>query len=89
MLLPVAALAGNLLLAGVQTAVLALVRCFAGGAALASLAAEVFPKSFKEDSFTTRIAAATGLILAPSTTRAQTPGLQITVLKAYPRRRDA
>ena len=63
-LLSVAALAGNLLLAGVPTAGLALIRCFAGGAVVASLATEVFPKAFKEDSFATGIAAATGLILA-------------------------
>ncbi|MBX7450880.1 zinc transporter [Mycolicibacterium sp. 3033] len=63
-LLSVAALAGNLLLAGVPAAALALIRCFAGGAVVASLATEVFPKAFKEDSYTTGVAAAGGLILA-------------------------
>jgi len=63
-LLSVAALAGNFLLAGVPTGVLGLIRCFAGGAVVASLATEVFPKAFKEDSYLTGIAAALGLIMA-------------------------
>ncbi|MHA0288748.1 ZIP family metal transporter [Mycobacterium sp. C3-094] len=63
-LLSVAALGGNLLLAGVPAAALALIRCFAGGAVVASLATEVFPKAFKQDSYTTGVAAAGGLILA-------------------------
>ncbi|MFZ0835716.1 MAG: zinc transporter [Mycobacterium sp.] len=63
-LLSLAALAGNFFLAGVPPEILALVRCFAGGAVVASLATEVFPKAFKEDSFVAGIAAATGLIMA-------------------------
>ncbi len=63
-LLSVAALAGNLLLSGVPDTALALIRCFAGGAVVASLATEVFPKAFKEDSYTTGIATALGLVLA-------------------------
>ena len=63
-LLSAAALAGNLLFAGVPDAALGLIRCVAGGAVAASLATEVFPKAFKEDSYTTGIATALGLVLA-------------------------
>jgi len=63
-LLSAAALAGNLLFAGVPDAALGLIRCVAGGAFAASLATEVFPKAFKEDSYTTGIATALGLVLA-------------------------
>ncbi len=63
-LLSAAALAGNLLLAGVAPAALALIRCVAGGAVVASLGTEVFPKAFKEVSYTTGIATALGLVLA-------------------------
>ncbi len=63
-LLSVAALAGNLLLAGVPDTALGLIRSFAGGAVTASLATEVFPKAFKEDSYTTGVATALGLVLA-------------------------
>ncbi len=63
-LLSAAALVGNFLLSGVQDEVLALIRCFAGGAVVASLAVEVFPKAFNEDSYMAGIAAATGLVAA-------------------------
>ena len=63
-LLSAAALAGNFFLAGVPEATLALIRCFAGGAVVASLATEVFPKAFKEDSYLAGIATTLGLILA-------------------------
>lgn len=63
-LLSLAALAGNLLLSGVPEAPLGLIRCLAGGAVAASLATEVFPKAFKEDSYTTGFATALGLVLA-------------------------
>lgn len=63
-LLSVAALAGYLLLEGTPDAVLGAVRCFAAGAVVASLATEVFPKAFKEESYTTGIAAAIGLVTA-------------------------
>ncbi len=63
-LLSAAALAGNYFLPGVPKAALALIRCFAGGAVVASLATEVFPKAFKEDSYWAGIATAIGLILA-------------------------
>ena len=50
--------------AGRRAGPLALVRAFAGGAVVASLATEVYPKAFKEDSFATGLAAALGLVLA-------------------------
>lgn len=59
-----AALPGNILLSGVPQAPLGLIRCLAGGAVAASLATEVFPKAFKEDSYTTGFATALGLVLA-------------------------
>lgn len=63
-LLAAAACVGYFLLEPVPTDALALVRCFAGGAVVASLATEVFPGAFREDSYHTGIAAATGLVLA-------------------------
>ncbi|MCH2488047.1 MAG: zinc transporter [Erythrobacter sp.] len=63
-LLSAAAIAGNLLLAGVGEGTLAVIRCFAAGAVVASLATEVFPKAFKEDRYMTGIATALGVILA-------------------------
>ncbi len=63
-LLSAAALAGNLLLPGVPKDALALIRCFAGGAVVASLAIEVFPKAFKEDGYWAGFATSIGLILA-------------------------
>ena len=63
-LLSVAAIAGNLLLAGANEHALAAIRCFAAGAVIASLATEVFPKAFKEDRYWTGIATALGAILA-------------------------
>ena len=63
-LLSAAAIAGNLLRAGVGEGTLAVIRCFAAGAVVASLATEVFPKAFKEDRYMTGIATALGVILA-------------------------
>jgi len=63
-LLSAAALAGNLLLEGASPDLLAVVRCFAAGAVVASLATEVFPKAFKEDSYVAGVATAVGLIVA-------------------------
>ncbi len=63
-LLSVAALAGNLLLSGVPDATLAWIRCFAAGAIVASLATEVFPKAFKDDSYAAGVATSVGLVLA-------------------------
>lgn len=64
LLLSAAALVGYLFLEGVPEARLNLIRCFAGGAVVASLALEVFPKAFKEDRYWAGIAAAIGLVLA-------------------------
>lgn len=63
-LLSAAALASNLLLEGASADLLAVVRCFAAGAVVASLATEVFPKAFKEDSYFAGVATAIGLIVA-------------------------
>lgn len=63
-LLSAAALAGNFLLPGVPKDVLALIRCFAGGTVVASLATEVFPKAFEKDAYWAGIATSIGLILA-------------------------
>ncbi len=64
LLLSLAAFIGNWLLADVGEDTLAYIRCFAGGAVVASLAIEVFPKAFKNDQYWTGVAAALGLILA-------------------------
>ncbi|TPG15256.1 ZIP family metal transporter [Sphingomonas oligophenolica] len=64
LLLSVAAIAGNLLLAGVAPEYLAAIRCFAAGAVIASLATAVFPKAYREESYTTGLATALGLLLA-------------------------
>lgn len=63
-LLAVTSLLGNLFLAGAADPILALVRCFAGGAVAASLAIEVFPKAFRKDSYLAGPATVAGLILA-------------------------
>lgn len=64
LILSAASLAGYYLLGGVAESVLALIRCFAGGAVTASLATEVFPKAFRKDSYWAGIATAIGLVLA-------------------------
>jgi len=63
-LLSGAALIGYFFLENVAQDTLDLIRCFAGGAVVASLAIEVFPKAFKEDKYWVGIATAIGLILA-------------------------
>lgn len=63
-LLAVAALVGNIALAGAHVDILAAIRCVAAGAVVASLATEVFPKAFKEDHHIAGIATALGLIIA-------------------------
>ncbi len=63
-LLTAAALAGNLLLGGASDSTLGLIRSFAGGAVVGSLAIEVFPKAFKESGYSTGIAVALGPVLA-------------------------
>ena len=64
LLLSAAAIAGNLLLENVGTEYLAAIRCFAAGAVIASLATAVFPKAYREDSYTTGVATALGPLLA-------------------------
>ena len=63
-LLSAAALAGNLFLSDAPKTALALIRCVAGGAVVASLAIEVFPKAFKDDRYFSGLATALGLVLA-------------------------
>ncbi|WP_226635516.1 ZIP family metal transporter [Brevundimonas poindexterae] len=63
-LLSAAAVAGNLLLGGVGDTWLAVLRCVAAGAVIASLATAVFPKAYREGSYSAGIATAVGLLLA-------------------------
>lgn len=63
-LLSIAAVMGNLLLSGVGESWLAIIRCIAAGAVVASLATEVFPKAYNEDRQWAGIATAIGVILA-------------------------
>ncbi|HEU5036867.1 MAG TPA: hypothetical protein VFT70_07675 [Nocardioides sp.] len=63
-LLSAAALAGNLLMGGASESTLGLIRCFAGGAVVGSLAIEVFPKAFRESGYSTGLAVALGLVMA-------------------------
>lgn len=64
LLLSAAAIVGNIALEGVGEEVLAVIRCFAAGAVVASLATEVFPKAYKEDAHWAGVATALGVILA-------------------------
>lgn len=63
-LLSVAAIAGNLLLADVGEGTLGFIRCVAAGAVVASLATEVFPQGFRNDHHMAGIATALGLLAA-------------------------
>lgn len=63
-LLAGAALAGNILLADAPQEPLALIKCFAAGAVVASLATEVFPKAFKLDRYQAGVAVTLGLLAA-------------------------
>jgi zinc transporter, ZIP family len=63
-ILSIAAIVGNIALEGVSEHVLAVVRCFAAGAVVASLATEVFPKAFKDDHHLAGVATALGVVLA-------------------------
>lgn len=63
-LLSGAAILGNVMLDGASEHLLAFIRCFAAGAVIASLATEVFPQAFKEDSHLAGVATAFGAILA-------------------------
>lgn len=62
--LSVAAILGNVLLAGVAPQWLSFIRCLAAGAVVASLATEVFPKAFRQDHHLAGLATAMGLVLA-------------------------
>ncbi|SMX45223.1 ZIP family metal transporter [Actibacterium lipolyticum] len=59
-----AALVGEWAFAGVAPETIALTRCFAAGAVVASLATEVFPRAFNENHHLSGVAVAVGLILA-------------------------
>ncbi len=63
-ILGLAALAGNLFLAGASNSVLSIIRALAAGAVIASLATEVFPQAFREGRFEVGIATALGLVAA-------------------------
>jgi len=63
-LLSAAAIAGNLLLSDAAPETLAMIRSFAAGAVVASLATEVFPEAFREDRQATGLAAALGVVVA-------------------------
>jgi ZIP family zinc transporter len=63
-LLAVAALVGYFFLEGVAPAWLAAIRCFAGGAVVASLATEVLPQAFRKDGYAAGVATAIGAALA-------------------------
>jgi ZIP family zinc transporter len=64
LLLSAAAIIGNLALEGVGEHWLAVIRCFAAGAVVASLATEVFPKAYREDHHLAGVATALGVVLA-------------------------
>jgi len=63
-ILSIAAIVGNLALAGANEHLLAVIRCFAAGAVVASLATEVFPKAFRDDHHLAGVATALGVVLA-------------------------
>ncbi len=63
-ILSAAAVAGNLLLTGAGEGTLAIIRCVAAGAVIASLATEVFPKAYKAEAHWAGVATALGAILA-------------------------
>ena len=64
LLLSAAALIGYLVMDNASPTVLAAIRSAAAGAVIASLATEVFPQAFKEDSHWAGIATTIGLLLA-------------------------
>lgn len=67
--LSLAAFGGYCLAGFASQSVLAVLKCIAAGAVVASLAIEVFPQAFREDSRGVGIAVALGLVLAYSLTR--------------------
>jgi len=64
LLLSIAALVANFTLADVPEEYLNNIKCFAGGAVVASLTLEVFPQAFKMDKYWTGLETTIGLILA-------------------------
>ena len=64
LLLSACALIGHYALADVPKEYLNYIKCIAGGAVVASLALEVFPKAFKEDKYWSGFATTIGLVLA-------------------------
>ncbi len=64
LILSLAAIVGNVVFASLNEDLLGFVRCIAAGAVVASLATEVFPKAYKEDSTFAGIATALGLLFA-------------------------
>lgn len=63
-LLAAAAWLGNVALEGIEESALRLIDAFAGGAVIASLATEVFPKAFREGHWSVGISVAVGLLMA-------------------------
>lgn len=64
LLLVLAALAGYFFMADVAPEVLAMIKCFAAGAVVASLSTEVLPKAYREDSKWAGMATTLGFALA-------------------------
>ncbi|WP_231568262.1 ZIP family metal transporter [Novosphingobium malaysiense] len=64
LLLSAAAIVGNLMLDEASEHVLAVIRCIAAGAVVASLATEVFPKAYRSDMHLAGVATALGVVLA-------------------------
>ena len=64
LILSASALLGHYFLAEFSKEYLGYIKCFAGGAVVASLALEVFPKAFKDDKYWVGLATAIGLVLA-------------------------
>ena len=64
LLLTAAAVAGNLLFRHAPEEDLALIRAFAGGAVIASLATEIFPKAYRRDHHMAGVATALGFLAA-------------------------
>ncbi len=66
LLLGVAAVAGHFLFRNAPEEDLALIRAFAGGAVIASLSTEIFPKAYRHDHHMAGIATALGFVAALS-----------------------
>lgn len=62
--LSAAALVGNVLLAGAPDWSLSVIKCFAGGAVVSSLATELFPQAYREDAHWAGMNTAIGFMLA-------------------------